>query len=67
MLANVVDHIERHNGDTAKFFNPRNLMSMNKECHDKFKQSQDRGGLGFLMGCDEQGQPLSDDHEWYSR
>ena len=38
---------------------------MNKHCHDKFKQSQEAGSNGFLAGCDEHGQPLSEEHEWY--
>ena len=66
-IATVVDHIERHQGDKRKFFDPSNLQSMTKECHDKFKSSQERGGHGFMQGCDEHGQPLSDEHEWYGQ
>jgi 5-methylcytosine-specific restriction endonuclease McrA len=65
--ANVVDHITPHKGDTRLFFNPRNLQSMTKECHDRFKQSQDRGGSGFDVGCDAQGSPLNHDHHWHRR
>jgi hypothetical protein len=61
----VVDHIEPHKGDRRKFFDPRNLQSMTKECHDIFKQSQEKGGHGFDMGCDELGEPLNKDHSWY--
>lgn len=38
---------------------------MTKECHDIFKQSQEKGGHGFDMGCDELGEPLNKDHDWY--
>ncbi|BAQ16926.1 hypothetical protein [Methyloceanibacter caenitepidi] len=62
--AEVVDHIERHAGDRKLFFDRRNLQSMAKECHDRFKQSQERGGAGFDRGCDEHGLPLNPDHHW---
>jgi len=62
--ANVVDHITPHKGDTRLFFNPRNLQSMTKECHDRFKQSQEHGGAGFLMGCDTRGFPLVSGAGW---
>jgi len=63
--ANIVDHVKAHKGDRRLFFNPNNLMSMNKECHDRFKQSQEKGGKGFDAGCDENGEPLNKDHHWY--
>jgi 5-methylcytosine-specific restriction endonuclease McrA len=60
----VVDHIEPHRGDRRLFWNTSNLQSMTKVCHDRFKQSQEKGGAGFLVGCDEDGWPLSEDHPW---
>lgn len=63
--ATVVDHIEPHRGDTRLFWNPRNLQSLTKDCHDAWKHSQEYGGKGFLGGCDEHGNPLNKDHEWY--
>lgn len=63
--AEVVDHKTQHRGDLALFYDARNLQSMAKECHDKFKQSQEKGGKGFLQGCDAKGNPLSNEHEWY--
>jgi 5-methylcytosine-specific restriction endonuclease McrA len=62
--AMVVDHIEPHRGDRRLFWNTSNLQSMTKVCHDRFKQSQEKGGAGFLVGCDEDGWPLSEDHPW---
>ncbi len=62
--ANVVDHRIPHQGNVFLFWDRSNLQSMAKVCHDRFKQSQEKGGAGFLKGCDEQGIPLSDYHEW---
>jgi 5-methylcytosine-specific restriction endonuclease McrA len=61
----VVDHKVPHKGDLRLFFNPKNLQSMTKECHDRFKQSLEKGGAGFDKGCDAGGQPLNKDHSWY--
>lgn len=63
--ATEVDHDTPHKGNARLYFDPRNLRSYGKLCHDKFKQSQERGGAGFLAGCDERGWPLSREHEWY--
>lgn len=63
--AEVVDHKKPHKGDLRLFFNVANLQSMTKECHDRFKQSQERGGIGFDTGCDATGQPLNKEHSWY--
>lgn len=62
--ANVVDHITPHRGRDALFWDRNNLQAMNKQCHDKYKQSQEKGGLGFDQGCDATGTPLNDDHPW---
>jgi 5-methylcytosine-specific restriction protein A len=64
-LADVVDHIQSHRGDYALFLDPSNLQSMAKACHDSRKQSQEKGGAGFLAGCDATGQPLDRSHSWY--
>lgn len=65
LQANVVDHITPHRGEARLFWNRKNLQSMNKQCHDKYKQSQERGGNGFDAGSDEQGLPLNRDHPWH--
>lgn len=64
LKANVVDHIIPHKGDTKLFWKRDNLQSMNKQCHDIFKQSQEKGGRGFDQGCDEQGNPLNQLDHW---
>ena len=40
----VVDHIEPHRGDPAKFWDIANLRSVAKHWHDSIKQSMERGG-----------------------
>lgn len=63
-LANVVDHDKAHRGDPELFFDQDNLVSMAKPCHDRFKQSQERGGKGFKGGCNAEGEPLDPAHWW---
>lgn len=62
----VVDHKKKHKGDPKLFFDRRNLQTMTKHCHDKFKQSEEKGGAGFLKGCDVNGWPLDRSHEWHA-
>lgn len=38
----VADHIERHQGDEALFWNPDNIQTLCKPCHDGTKQAQER-------------------------
>lgn len=59
----VVDHVTPHRGD-AKLFWSGKLQSMTKLCHDKFKQSEERGGAGFAVGCDLEGRPIDPAHHW---
>jgi len=58
----VVDHIEPHKGDTRLFFNPKNLQTLTKLCHDSMKQSAERGGRGFDRGCDIRGNVIGAEH-----
>ncbi len=64
VLGNVVDHIEPHRGDTRLFWNPDNLQTLTTQCHCSFKQSEEKGGAGFLQGCDARGWPLDPAHSW---
>lgn len=64
-VGEVVDHIKPHKGNKRLFFDVRNLQSMTKSCHDKLKQSAEKGGKGFDQGCDVNGEPLNKDHQWY--
>lgn len=65
VYAEVVDHKIPHRGDSSLFFDAGNLQSMAKECHDSRKQSQEKGGAGFLAGCDANGLPLDKSHPFY--
>ena len=42
--ATVVDHIKRHGGDEAKFFDSDNLQSLCSTHHNSVKQSEERTG-----------------------
>ncbi|MFZ4605167.1 MAG: HNH endonuclease [Caulobacter sp.] len=40
----VADHIERHQGDPDLFWNPDNIQTLCKSCHDGTKQAAERRG-----------------------
>lgn len=61
----VVDHDTPHRGVARVFWDRKNLRSMTKRCHDSGKQSLEKGGAGFLRGCDEDGWPLDKSHPTY--
>lgn len=62
--ADVVDHIVKHYGDQAIFFDPTNLQSLAKGCHDSWKQRLERSGVDYIGGWDERGYPLDPKHHW---
>jgi 5-methylcytosine-specific restriction endonuclease McrA len=64
-LADTVDHHRAHKGDRRLFFDPANLRSMTKHCHDSLKQQVEKSG-GF-SGCDADGLPLDPNHAWNQR
>jgi len=66
LRADVVDHIKAHRGNPRLFWNPKNLQAMAKVCHDRFKQSDEKGGVGFDGACDATGMPLNPAHPWYA-
>lgn len=45
VLATVVDHITPHKGDRRLLYDPHNLQSLCKTCHDSTKQKMERGTL----------------------
>lgn len=59
----IVDHVEPHRGDETKFFDPANLQSLCKPCHDGTKQSFEKSG--HLRGSDVAGIPLDTTHPWF--
>jgi len=56
----VVDHVEKHRGDPVKFFDPDNLQSLCKSCHDRHKQREDNRGYDSTIGSD--GWPVDPRH-----
>jgi 5-methylcytosine-specific restriction protein A len=60
VAANVVDHVNAHKGDHAAFYDPTNLQSLCKLCHDSDKQQQERIGYSSRIGVD--GWPVHDQH-----
>ncbi len=60
--ATVVDHVIPHKGDEALFFDPSNLQSLDKHCHDSVKQRQEK--TGSLPGCGTDGWPIDPGHHW---
>lgn len=51
--ATVCDHIKPHKGDVALFYDPANLSSLCKHCHDRHKQSEERTGKAKpIIGLD---------------
>ena len=60
--ANVVDHVKPHKGNEVLFFNPLNLQSLCKSCHDSAKQTLEKSGV--LIGCGTDGTPLDPSHHW---
>lgn len=60
--ATVVDHKQPHKGDEDLFFDPENLQSLCKQCHDSAKQRLEKSG--YLAGCDENGWPLDPNSHW---
>lgn len=62
--ASIADHIKAHRGDEELFFDPKNLQSLCKHCHDSIKQQMEKSGVA--RGCDESGLPLDPNHHWGS-
>lgn len=60
--ADTVDHVVAHRGDPALAFDPTNLQSLCKGCHDRHAQMRDRGEA--MAGCDNDGYPTDLLHKW---
>lgn len=60
--ATVVDHVRPHRGERDLAFDPDNLQSLCKPCHDRHAQAKDRGEP--VAGCDARGMPLDPNHPW---
>ena len=60
--ATVADHVTPHRGNKALFFDPLNLQSLCKTCHDSAKQRLEKSGV--LAGGDVHGMPFDRNHHW---
>ena len=60
--ADTVDHITPHRGDKNLAFDPANLQSLCKPCHDVHADAKDRGKP--VAGCDADGMPIDAGHPW---
>jgi len=60
--AEVVDHIQRHNGDLKLFNDPNNLQALCKTCHDSVKTKEE--ARGYAVGCGADGLPVDPHHFW---
>ena len=60
--ADTVDHKKPHRGDKKLAFDPENLQSLCKPCHDIHADAKDRGKT--MAGCDEAGYPIDPEHPW---
>ncbi len=58
--ATVVNHRRPHKGDRDLFFDPSNLESVCKDCHDGPIQKDENRGMGCAV--DPDGYPLSPTH-----
>lgn len=52
VAATVVNHVQPHKGDKARFFDPANLQSLCAPCHDGAVQSEERRGYSTETGPD---------------
>ena len=60
--AEVADHIRRHHGDEALFYDPQNLQSLCKKCHDTHKARAERSGETWSRAVGRDGWPLDPLH-----
>jgi 5-methylcytosine-specific restriction protein A len=63
--ADIVDHIKPHRGDLRLFYDPDNLQSMTKHCHDSYKQKLEGGrARSIRRAFNATGYPLDPEHHW---
>jgi hypothetical protein len=64
IAATIVDHIEPHKGDAAKFWNVDNWQSLCANCNNSLKQQLET--TGHFSGTNKDGEPLESTNSWYS-
>ena len=60
--ATELDHIVKHNGNRALFYDTGNLAGLCSDHHRGFKAKQERSGR--VSQCDLRGNPVSTDSHW---
>lgn len=61
-VSSPVHHKTPHKGNRILFFDPNNLESVCKDCHDSIIQMQEKHG--YSQACDVNGYPLDLEHPW---
>ena len=64
-VAQEVDHIIKHNGDPALFWDQSNWQGLCRFHHRSVKAQIERSGK--VRGCDANGEPLDPNHPWYTQ
>jgi 5-methylcytosine-specific restriction protein A len=65
VAATVVDHIKRHGGDQALFWDKSNWQPLCQVHHDSTKQRDE--SRGYASGSDANGRPIDPAHPWNNR
>jgi 5-methylcytosine-specific restriction protein A len=60
--ATIVDHIKRHGGDQALFWDKTSWQSLCEPHHNSTKQRDE--SRGYESGCDASGRPIDPSHPW---
>lgn len=64
--ATVVDHITPHRGDPILFWDSKNWQPLCKDCHDRFKQREEKSGRASAA-CTVDGMPIDPRHPWFQK
>lgn len=62
VVATVVDHIKRHGGDQALFWDKANWQPLCQAHHDSTKQRDE--SRGYTSGVTTDGRPIDPGHPW---
>lgn len=65
--ATVVNHKTAHKGDVQLFWDEDNWQALCAECHNRFIQSEERGGVGYSGEAGADGLPIDPKHPWYEK
>ncbi len=60
--ADTVDHVVPHRGNETLFWDPENLRSSCRQCHDSVAKEKDMHG--YVRGANKDGTPVDPAHPW---